>query len=54
VKPLDQSDANQNEYPAHHQRAHNPPKQYFVLVIRRNPKIPENEQENEEIIDAQR
>src|SRR5690349_18071044 len=53
-KTTDEPDTDKNENRPHNQRANNSPKQHAMLMLRRHFKKPENQQENEQIIDAKR
>src|SRR5580692_10730898 len=54
MKSLNQTDAHDNEDAPHHQGTDDSPEQYFVLVLRSDAKVAENQEEDKEIIDAKR
>ena len=54
MKPPDQADACHDEYCPHRQGAHDSPEQDFMLMLRSNPEITENQQEDKKIVHAER
>jgi hypothetical protein len=54
LEPPDQRDPGADERDAHRQRPHNPPEQHLVLVLRRHLEVAEDQQEDEQVVHAQR
>ena len=53
-KPLQQRDPRGDKHGPHNERAHHAPEQHLVLELAGHAEVTEDEQEDEEIIDAQR
>src|SRR5437588_8027154 len=54
IETIDQLDAEPNHHPAHHQRANDSPDQSAMLCQRWDAEVGEDQNENENVIDAER
>ena len=54
VKPLHQRHARRDEHRPHHQRAKDAPEQHFVLILRGHLEVGEDQEEDEQVVHAQR